>query len=120
MLYRSSPGCSSGFYLNLQFCMGKSPHYRIRGFRDISSTPIQKRQLQGYESPDFVLSDILVNLERISDHCSNIAGCVFEIAHNELDTHEYLRSVRDGNEKYKEYYQQYKEKFAMPQTVRAE
>ncbi len=68
----------------------------------------------------FVLSDILVNLERISDHCSNIAGCVFEIAHNELDTHEYLRSVRDGNEKFKEYYQQYKEKFAMPQAVRAE
>ena len=27
----------------------------------------------------FVLSDILTNLERVSDHCSNIAGCVIDL-----------------------------------------
>ena len=28
----------------------------------------------------FVLTDILTNLERVSDHCSNIAACILEIA----------------------------------------
>ena len=48
----------------------------------------------------FVLSDILTNLERVSDHCSNIAGCVIEISqHDALDMHEYLKEVKnDGAE----------------------
>ena len=45
----------------------------------------------------FVLSDLLTNLERISDHCSNIAANVAEIArHGNPGTHEYMRQVHDG------------------------
>ena len=44
----------------------------------------------------FVLSDILTNLERVADHCSNIAGCVIEIAHNALDMHRYTDAVKKG------------------------
>ena len=29
----------------------------------------------------FVWSDLLTNLERVADHCSNIAGCVIETSH---------------------------------------
>ncbi len=44
----------------------------------------------------FVFSDLLTNLERISDHCSNIAGCVIEMSRDELDIHEYLKAVKSG------------------------
>ena len=61
----------------------------------------------------FVLTDLLTNLERISDHCSNIAGCVLEIAHDDLDIHKYLRGVKDGDTKeFNEYFEMYKTKYA--------
>lgn len=46
----------------------------------------------------FVLTDLLTNLERISDHCSNIAGCLLEMAHKNLAIHQYLRNVKGGDE----------------------
>ncbi|MEE1356878.1 MAG: Na/Pi cotransporter family protein [Clostridia bacterium] len=62
----------------------------------------------------FILSDILANLERISDHCSNIAGCLIEMAHEDLDIHEYLRNVKDGNDKeFKELYEYYQIKYSL-------
>ena len=33
----------------------------------------------------FAWSDLLTNLERTADHCSNIAGCVIDIAHGNMD-----------------------------------
>ena len=42
----------------------------------------------------FVWSDLLPDLERISDHCSNIAGCVLDAAQHNLNLHETLRTVR--------------------------
>ncbi|MBE6700299.1 MAG: Na/Pi cotransporter family protein [Ruminococcaceae bacterium] len=48
----------------------------------------------------FVLTDLLTNCERISDHCSNIAVAMIEAAHGTFDTHEYLHEVKtqpDGN-----------------------
>lgn len=45
----------------------------------------------------FILSDLLTNLERIADHCSNIAGCMLEMAQGDLAIHEYLRDIKSGN-----------------------
>lgn len=45
----------------------------------------------------FVLTDLLTNLERISDHCSNIAGCMLEMEHDNMDIHEYLRRIKQGD-----------------------
>ncbi len=42
----------------------------------------------------FVLTDLLTNCERISDHCSNIAVAMIEAAHGTFDTHEYLHTVK--------------------------
>ena len=62
----------------------------------------------------FVLSDLLANLERISDHCSNIAGCILELAHNELDIHEYLRQVKSGDqEEFNNLFAFYQEKYLL-------
>lgn len=46
----------------------------------------------------FVLSDLLNNYERISDHCSNIAVAIIETAHNSFGTHEYLNAVKNEND----------------------
>ncbi len=55
----------------------------------------------------FVLSDILTNFERVSDHCSNVGGCVVEIAtYDDLEMHKYNRrkhKSEDFEQKYKEY-----------------
>ena len=63
----------------------------------------------------FVLSDILTNLERVSDHCSNIGGCLIEMAKNDtLDLHDYLHRVHVGGMEYKELFGEYKAKYALP------
>lgn len=62
----------------------------------------------------FVLTDILTDFERVSDHCSNIAACQLELAHDEFDIHEYLRSVKGGNEEeFNRYYEYYSMKYAI-------
>ena len=42
----------------------------------------------------FVLSDITTDLERISDHCSNIAVCLLEVHDDELDSHAYINQLK--------------------------
>ena len=64
----------------------------------------------------FILSDVITNLERVSDHCSNIAGCIIELAHNNsLSVHEYLHAVKDGTDSsssaFRENYEKYLEKY---------
>jgi phosphate:Na+ symporter len=61
----------------------------------------------------FVLSDVLTDLERVSDHCSNIAGCVLETSKDELDMHRYLASVRTESEEYRKLLAQYREKYSL-------
>lgn len=61
----------------------------------------------------FILSDLLTNLERISDHCSNVAGCVIEIAHSSLGMHGYNKALRRGNEVYDKHYKEFSEKYSL-------
>ena len=64
----------------------------------------------------FVLSDILTGLERVSDHCSNIAGCVIEIHQNSMDMHSYLSEIKSGaNISFNRSYTDYSKKFALPE-----
>ena len=63
----------------------------------------------------FVLSDILTNLERVSDHCSNIGGCLIEMAKNDtLDLHDYIHRVHLGGLEYNSLFGEYKAKYALP------
>ncbi len=59
----------------------------------------------------FVWSDMITNMERISDHCSNIAGCVIDVAHNNLNLHETLRNTRENSSEYNDLYRSYVEKY---------
>ena len=63
----------------------------------------------------FLLSEILTNLERVADHCSNIAGCLIEMtAHDSLDIHGSLRRVRASAPEFKESYASFSEKYSLP------
>ena len=63
----------------------------------------------------FVLNDILTNLERVADHCSNIAVCIIENRSNKLDMHEALREMRTDDENFREKFKAYGRKYRLIQ-----
>ena len=75
------------------------------------------RRLQNNECTienGFILADILNNFERVSDHCSNIAECVIEIAERELiDTHKYMREIKSEDSAFEAKYKEYKGKYSI-------
>lgn len=61
----------------------------------------------------FVLYDLLNNFERVSDHCSNIAGCVIEISKlGDLDMHKYSEETAESME-FKQKFVYYKQKYSI-------
>ncbi len=46
----------------------------------------------------FILTDLLTNLERVSDHCSNIAVCMIQVKENNMDTHEYMEELKSSED----------------------
>lgn len=63
----------------------------------------------------FVLSDVLVNYERISDHCSNIAVSLIQIHEDNYETHGYLDALKHKDEKnFKEKYNECLEHYILP------
>lgn len=61
----------------------------------------------------FIWSDLLTNLERVSDHCSNIACCMIEGADHNLHRHEVLQSIRGSGEIFDREYSSYRQKYAL-------
>ena len=61
----------------------------------------------------FVWSDLLTSLERVGDHCSNIAGCVVDMSHHDMNTHEALRSARVENEHFADQYKEFARKYSL-------
>ncbi len=62
----------------------------------------------------FILTDLLTNMERVSDHCSNVAGYMLEMSHENIDVgvHEFLHQFRSGEAKeFNDYYDYYKMKY---------
>ena len=73
------------------------------------------RMQQGYCSIEagFVWSDLLTDLERTADHCSNIAGCVLDAANHGLNLHETLRAMRADDPDFRRAYGTYAEKYRL-------
>ena len=62
----------------------------------------------------FVLSDILTNCERVSDHCSNIAVAQIETAQNTYQAHEYLNGVKNaGNDDFQQSFDHYRSCYSL-------
>ena len=61
----------------------------------------------------FVWSDLLTNLERVSDHCSNISGCVLDTVERNMNIHENQRAFRDSDEDYIRLFADFEKKYSV-------
>ena len=59
----------------------------------------------------FVWSDLLTNLERVADHCSNISGCVLDTAGHTMNIHQNQRLLRTSGEDYLQELQELRTKY---------
>ena len=64
----------------------------------------------------FVWSDLLTNLERTSDHCSNIAGCVLDAAQHNLNLHETIRATRANLDTFPVKFESYAREYCLPEA----
>ena len=89
---------------------------------DALQAEMKARHVQRLQTGDctielgFVLSDLLTNLERVSDHCSNIAATLIETQLEAFDMHSYLESVKaaDGNPEFSARVAAYSKMFELP------
>ena len=61
----------------------------------------------------FMLSELINNCERASDHCSNIAVCVIEVSDDEYYSHQYLNDVKHESDAFKALYKYYLDKYSI-------
>jgi len=64
-------------------------------------------------SAGFVWSDLLSNLERVADHCSNISGCVLDTVDHTMNIHQNQRVFRSTDEEFKKTYSRFEEKYSL-------
>lgn len=63
----------------------------------------------------FILTDLLGNYERVSDHCSNVAVYTVQLETKQLDAHKYLRGLHAGqNPEFVEKFSEYEQKYSLP------
>lgn len=62
----------------------------------------------------FVLNDILTSMERVSDHCSNIAGCVIDSSMHNLNLHETLNDYKHNSDKFDRAYEEFMKQYQLP------
>lgn len=61
----------------------------------------------------FVWADLLTDLERTADHCSNIAVCIIDANNNNMNIHSLLKSLKTDNKKFDKMYEEYSNKYAI-------
>ena len=61
----------------------------------------------------FVWADLITNLERTADHCSNIAACIIDAAENNMNVHQSVRDMKVNNAYFSSKYSYYTEKYAI-------
>ena len=62
----------------------------------------------------FILSDILTNLERVADHCSNVAVCILEMTnHSSIESHTYLSGIKTTGEDFRQKFMEYSAKYSL-------
>ena len=63
----------------------------------------------------FIWSDLLTCLERAGDHCSNLAGCVLDLHHHNMNTHEAIRTAKLDSATFNAHYQVFADKYRLPE-----
>ena len=59
----------------------------------------------------FVWADLLTNLERVADHCSNISGCVLDTMGHTMNIHQNQRLLRNNREDFGQELQELRVKY---------
>ncbi len=87
----------------------------IDKLRDIlrESHILRLQQGKCTETAGFIWEDLLINLERIADHCSNIGGCVIDKKSGNLNLHDSLRKTRKNDSLFKTTFEDYQKKYAV-------
>lgn len=63
-------------------------------------------------SQGFVFNDLVTNLERVADHCSNIAIALIELQAETYDSHSYVINLKElHSHHFNEYYEEYSRKY---------
>lgn len=63
----------------------------------------------------FVLSDLITNYERVSDHCSNIAVSLIQLNNSEFNAHKYLNNYKlSGSDEFTGRFENYNSKYSLP------
>jgi phosphate:Na+ symporter len=65
----------------------------------------------------FIWSDLITNLERVSDHCSNVAVGIIDVSEHTMNAHEVIKSLKAGNSKYSDKYEEYSNKYSVVKLV---
>ena len=66
----------------------------------------------------FIFTDLLTDLERVSDHCSNVAVNLIQINDNSFDNHQYLNELKsESNEDFIKQYKEYSIKYVLPKAA---
>ena len=85
---------------------------------DNLSTELKNRHIRRLQNDEctvelgYIFQDILTNLERVSDHCSNIAGCLIE-TDEKTNIHAYLHDIKENDENFRSEYRAYSESYFM-------
>ena len=61
----------------------------------------------------FIWSDLLTNLERTSDHCSNIAVSIIDAGAHNMNAHEAVRGIKANNSLFNEKFEAYAKKHSI-------
>lgn len=61
----------------------------------------------------FIMTDLLTNLERIGDHCSNIAVALIEGESENFDHHDYLDNLKNDNQEFMTQYADLKKEYGL-------
>ena len=83
---------------------------------DNLSTELKNRHIRRLQNDEctvelgYIFQDVLTNLERVSDHCSNIAGCLIE-TDEKTNLHAYLHDVKENDEQFRNEYREYAEEY---------
>ena len=83
---------------------------------DNLSTELKNRHIRRLQNDEctvelgYIFQDILTNLERVSDHCSNIAGCIIE-TDEKTNIHAYLHDVKENDETFRNEFKKYSDSY---------
>ncbi len=65
----------------------------------------------------FIWSDLITNIERVGDHCSNVAVGIIDVNEHTMNAHQVLRDIKQGNAHYNDKFAEYSVKYSVQKLM---